>query len=449
MSRVWICGCIVISIWSAARLEAGDFGQFRGSAGTGVVSAQDLPREWGLERNLAWKVKVPGAGWSQPVVQGSKLFVTAAVSDKDLKPRNFADGVKSPLSMGLGFMARAPKINIQWKVFCYDTSTGQLLWDRTVDEGKPQFAIHPSNTYATESPVVDGNGLYVYFASTGKVAGLSLDGELKWQRNVGTFKTSNNFGTGSSLAMFEGKIFVQNMTEGSADLVCFDADTGEEVWKDTREKKATSWTSPIVWANALRTEVVVATAAQVIGYAPDSGERLWTLSNVKGAASGSPCSDRERIYFGSSDPFSKGPLVALSAGGSGDLSPEKANKQFDSCAWLIDRAGPGMASPVSNGEYLYVVDRNILRCYNANSGERVYQKRIPNTGMIAACPVVVGNELFVVDEDGSGSLIATGPEFEVLGSGKVEDTVWASPAIVDDSIYIRGVDFLYRFSNGT
>lgn len=426
-------------------IVAGEFGQFRGSAGTGVVEGQDLPKSWGPDDNLAWKIAVPGAGWSQPVIHNGRLYVTAAVSDKELKPRNFADGVKSPSSMGLGFMARAPKLDIKWTVFCYDSSNGKLLWDRVVDSGNPKFAIHPSNTYATESPVVNKNGVYVFFASTGKVAGLGLDGQLRWQRDIGTFKTSNNFGTGSSLAMHDGKIYVQSMTEGSADVFCFDCETGNEVWKDSRKKSVTSWTSPIIWSNNLRTELVVATASQIIGYEPETGRRLWTLENVKGAASGSPCSDANRIYFGSSDPFSKGPLVAMNAGGNGDLSPKKANSEFESCAWLIDRAGPGMASPVSNGKYLYVVERNILRCYDANTGKRIYQNRIPNMSMVAACPVVVGDQLFVVDEDGQGSLLAVGPEFKVMGSGKVEDTVWASPAITDDSIFVRGVDYLYCF----
>lgn len=443
MSRIASLAVCILAV--ASELNAGDFGQFRGPDGTGVIEQQDLPTVWGPKQNLAWKIAVPGSGWSQPVIHGKRLYVTAAVADKELKPRNFADGVKSPSSMGLGFLSRAPKVDIQWTVFCYDTKDGTLVWRKVVDSGNPKFAIHPSNTYATESPVVDSQGVYVFFASTGMVAGLSLEGELQWERDIGTFKTSNNFGTGSSLAMHEGKIFVQSFTEGSSDVFCFDCKTGDEVWKDSRKKPVTSWTSPLIWTNTIRSELVVATASQVIGYAPATGERLWSLENVKGAASGSPCSDSARIYFGSSDPFSKGPLVAMRAGGSGDLSPQKSNTKFEGCDWLIDRAGPGMASPVSTGKYLYVVDRNILRCYDANSGERLYQKRIPKTSMVAACPIVVGQQLFVVDEDGHGSLIAVGPEFEVVGSGQVEDTVWASPAITDDSIYIRGIDFLYCF----
>ena len=427
------------------RANANDFAAFRG--GQGVVAEQDIPTTWSANENLAWKIAVPGAGWSQPLIVGNRVYVTSAVSADGAKPKNFADGVKTPQSMGMGFFARAPKIDIEWKVFCYSTVDGRLLWEKTVHSGKPKFAIHPSNTYATESPVADESGVYVYFGAAGIVAGLDASGEVRWQRDVGVFKTSSNFGTGSSMAIHEGHVFVQNFSEGSADIYCFDTDTGKTVWKDSRERNGTSWTSPFVWKNAARVELIIASDGQIDGYQPKSGDKLWTLTNIKAASTATPCGDDQKLYFGASDPFAKGALFALTAGSEGDLSPKKKNTEFKNCAWMQKRAAPGMSSPVVAAGYVFVTDKNILRCYDSTNGERLYQSRIPDLDMVAASPIVVGEKLLVLDENGAASLIKVGNEFKVVGGGKLKDVFWSTPAVANGSIYLRGVDFLYCIRN--
>lgn len=437
-------GLMLVAVCSSSWLLAEDFTQFRGASGRGMTAA-DVPLEWSGDdsKNIAWSVEVPGAGWSQPLVLGNRLVLTSAVSQKDLRPKNFADGVKTPQSMGMGFMTRAPKIDIQWKVICLDKRDGSLLWDKIIDEGQPKFAIHPSNTYATETPVANESGIYAYFGATGKVAGLSLDGELKWEADVGVFKTSNNFGTGSSLAIHEGRVFVQNLSQGSSTITSFDCQTGEQIWQRDREKKETSWSSPIIWNNEMRSELIVSGGQTVDSFDPETGETLWTVSKVKAATACSVCADEKQIYFGGSDPFSSGPLFAIAAGAKGDISPEKMNDEFSSCAWMVKRAAPGMASPVSSGSLVYVAEKNILRCYDAVSGERIYQKRVPSIEMVNASPIIAGQFLLLLDENGRSAMVRLGREFEVAGGGKIDDTFWATPALDENSIYLRGVKKLY------
>ncbi len=426
---------------TSAGLNAEDFTQFRGPGGK--VPAQAIPTDWSPEKNLAWKIPVPGSGWSQPVIVGDRLFVSTAVPAETWKPKNFADGTRTPASMGLGFLAKAPRFDFDWQVVCMSATDGSRLWSKTVTTGRAKFAVHPSNTYATETPVADQHGVYVYFGAAGKVAGFDLDGELLWQSDVGVFKTSNNFGTGSSLAIYDGKVFLQNYSEQSSSLMCFEAQTGQLLWEDKRDSNGTSWTSPLIWQHARGVELVASSGRELIGYNPADGERLWTLDNIKSPATATPASDSQRLYFGGSDPFSKGPLFAMSAGGRGKLSPKKKNKEFAQCDWMLPRAGPGMPSPVSTGKFVYVVDKNILRCYDAESGKRWYQTRIPNTNTVAASPLVIGDQLLVLDEDGQGSLIQVGPEFKVTGGGKLPDTFWATPAVANGSLYVRGIEFLY------
>ena len=248
---------LLVCLGLNAAAVAGDFSQFRGPRGWGIVPDQPIPREWSVEQNVAWKVPIPGAGWSQPIVRGDRVFVTTAVSDKPLRPKNFKQGVRMPQSFGMGFLSQAPDVQIEWKLYCLNVGDGALLWAKTIESGKPSYPVHPSNTFATESPVADANGVYVYFGAAGKVAGLSYNGDLQWQQDVGVYKTSNGFGTGSSLAIHDGKVYLQNLSEGSADVYCFDARTGDIVWKATRDTKATSWSTPLIWANDQRVEVVV------------------------------------------------------------------------------------------------------------------------------------------------------------------------------------------------
>jgi outer membrane protein assembly factor BamB len=430
-------------VLSVAAVNGDDFPSFRGVNGWGVAPEQTIPLTWSESENLAWKADLPGSGWSQPVVIGDRVFLTLAASEKDLKPKNFADGVKSPQSMGISLLAKSPDVTIEWKVYCLRMSDGSVLWDRTVHAAKPKYPIHPSNSFATESPVADSGGIYVHFGAAGVIAGLSPDGEELWKREVGVRKTSNSFGTGSSLAIDEGRVYLQDLSEESADVSCYSASTGEVLWKTSRAKNSTSWSSPVVWNNAKRKELIISGDQLVESYDPKTGALLWKVGKVKAATACSPCADSERLYFGGSDPFSKGPLFAISVGASGDVSPEKSNDAFSGNVWKQDRAGPGMASPVSNGEFLYVVDKNILRCYRADSGEPLYQTRLPGLEMVAASPLIVGNKLLIIDENGAGCVVATGAEFKVIGTGAIADTVWATPAVSNGSVFFRGLNSVY------
>lgn len=437
-----VCCCLLIS----ADGKCDDFTQFRGSSGNGVAGDVRLPESWSKDSGLRWKVPSPGAGWSQPVIWKDRVYLTGAVSEQDIRPANFADGLKSPQSMGVSLFAKAPDVVIQWKLFCLNLNDGKLVWEQSITEGKPKFPIHPSNSWATETPCVDENGVCVYFGAAGIVAGVSHEGKVRWTKDVGVFKTSNGFGTGSSLAGYSGMIFVQNFSEQTAVVYGIDAKTGQEKWKYERPEPLTSWSTPLVWKNELRSELIISGGEQLESLDPMTGHVFWTLRKVKAATACSPACDSKQLYFGGSDPFSKGPLFAVKAGAEGDIEPEKKNETFKACAWLQERQGPGMASPVSSGEYIYSTENNILKCFRATDGERLYQTRLPGLDMVAACPIMVGTSVFLIDENGKSLLVEVGPEFKVIGKGDIGETVWATPAAANGALIIRGVDSLYCIS---
>lgn len=437
------CLMACLSLIGSQTCRGGDFTQFRGSLGNGVVPDQQIPLAWSADENVAWAVRLPGSGWSQPVVLNGRIYVSAAVNENQPKPANFAGGVRSPQSMGVTLFAKPPEGEIEWTMSCLNAEDGRVLWQKTIRKGAAKFSVHPSNSYATETPVVDQNGVYVYFGAAGIVAGLSHDGDLLWSQDVGVFKTTNSFGTGSSLAIFEGRLFLQNFTEESAVLHCLATGTGQELWRFERDKKATSWSTPVVWRNGQRAELIVSGDNRIDSLNPENGEPNWTAANIKAATACSIGTNLNGLYFGGSDPFSKGPLFAVAPGATGDISPEKTNARFDHCRWLQEKQGPGMASPVCSEQFVYTTDKSILKCFSAATGERLYQTRLPGLKMIAACPLVIGDKLLLLDEDGRACIVRTGKEFEVIGTGQLDDVFWATPAVADGSIYLRGVDKLY------
>lgn len=433
--------CLIILVLPST--SRADFPQFRGVGGAAKSTLENLPLEWTDGTNLAWKVSVPGTGWSQPIIVGNSLYVTSAVSDQDLKPKNFAGGARMPQSMGLGGLTPAPKTNIAWQVHSYEPQSGKKRWSTIVCEGQPKYPVHPSNTYATETPVGSSKGIVAFFGATGIAAGLSPDGEIRWKQELGVFPTNNGFGTGSSLAIDDDLVFIQHFTEGSAFVVALHVETGEKKWSHQRERKGSSWASPIVWSNEQRTELVISGGELVESLDPKTGEILWRVANVKAPTACSIASDASRIYFGGSDPMSKGPLFALRAGTVGDLSPKKKNEAFEGCDWVEKKAAPGMASPLSTGKFVFVNDNNILRVYEAATGKKVNERRIDGFGSIAASPILINDKVLYLDEQGNGILIKADASCETIGRGKLDDTFWATPAIDNESIYLRGIEYLY------
>lgn len=413
--------------------------QFRGVRGNGV-SDQTFPGIWSQQKNIAWSAKIPGGGWSSPVSSGDRIFVTTAVSDDDTGPQGFGAGVQS---MGAFYQSKAPDQPYSFEVHCLASADGSLLWKQSVVNRKPPFKIHPSNSYATESPVTDGRNVFVYFAAVGMVACLDIAGDQVWSRELGAFKTSNDFGTGSSLALHDGKLFVQCDNEEKSFVCALDVETGADVWRDDRDSR-TSWSSPVVWQNQLRTELVVCGSGTVTSYDPASGQVLWRLSGTGGAYSASPTFDRQRIYLGQSGRTSRGPLVAISAGASGELTLDSGPDE--SMAWSSDSAAPGMCSPVVINGHVYVLSRGILSCHDATTGERLYRERLQNASSVTASLWAAGDQLFALNESGETSVVKSGAAFELVSSNSIEGLFWSTPSVTNSALLIRSADKLHCIS---
>ena len=425
----------MVLILMASTALAGDWQQFRGP-NAGKVAKLTHPMEWDATKNIAWAVPIPGSGWSSPVVVGDKIFVTSAVSESGSKPKGMMAGVSS-----MGSYRSAKPEKHTFTVSCLSLKDGSTVWTKSVGEMVPPI-VHPSNTYATESPATDGKHVFTFFATSGKLIAWDLDGKELWKKELGSYKSGNGFGSGSSLTTLEGLVFVQYDNDENSFVAAYDATNGNQVWRDDRSTR-TSWSTPLIWANSKRKELVTCGSGVVTSYEPATGKKLWTLKGIQSSFSASPAIDGDRIFFGNSGPMSAGPLVSVAAGADGDIQLDSEFKS-DKVAWSRTRSGPGMASPVVAKGCLFIPGSNgVLNAYDVKTGERLFKERVAKMGTVAASLWADDDTVFILDENGTAFMFEGGREFKQISSNTIKDLFWSTPAIAGDTLLLRGVEKLY------
>ncbi len=475
---------IVLGAFVANAGSGADWPQFRGPGGNGVATDSNLPSEWSTTKNIAWKATVPGVAWSCPIVVGDKVFVTTAITEKQQKPKGgfgpggggggFGPGGGGGGGYGPGGK-KAPDVVYQWKVMCLDRTTGKVLWDEMALEGKPKNPIHPSNTYATETPVSDGERVYAYFGMMGLFC-FDMAGKQLWKKDFGTYSMMFGHGTASSPILHDGRLFIQCDNEEKSFLAAFDAKTGKELWKVSRTER-TDWCTPLVWKTKNRTDIVAGGSQKIRGYDPETGKVVWEMSVGGGQCEASPVADEERLYFGTGTGpgggggmgpgggrpggpggppggggggmrgGGGGTLFAIKAGATGDISLKAGQTSNDGVAWSIAKAGPSAPSPLVYKGYVYILSQQggMVSCYDAKTGKAAYtRERIPQAKSFWASPWAYEEKVFCLDEDGTTHVLKAGPEFEVVGKNTLgRETFWSSPAMAGGALFIRGVDHIY------
>lgn len=439
-----------IGLALAASTLADDWPQFRGPDGNGVSAHGRIPSEWSSTNHLAWRVPVPGSGWSQPVTVGNQVFLTTAVGGPPARPSDYASGVSDPYTAA-GETAPAPDTLVEWKVLALDLRSGARQWERTVVSARPRYPVHPSNTYASETPAADSQAVYAWFGAAGTLAALDHDGSLRWRRELGVFRQQGNFGTGSSLRLYRGRLYVQCFSEEKALLVCLGTHNGRTLWQLDRPSPGTAWCTPLVWHNRQRTELVVYGQKLMTSQDPLHGRELWRASGIDMPGPSSCAADDRHLFFGFASPLKRTSLYALEAGAKGDQSLAGTTKTFACETWSVPGAASGVASPVVAAGCLYVARDAFVGCYDVATGREHFRERLPGFRCVVASPVAVGPKVLVVDESGLAVVLEAGPQFAVAGHAKLDDTFWASPAVARGALLLRGMNHLYclRGDQGT
>ncbi len=423
----------------AVTLHGADWNRFRGPDGNSIVEGAVLPTEWSEDSHVAWKVKIPGRGWSQPVVVGDRVFVTTAFAENEEKPKRYDGGLP-------GDARNATQDEYQWKVYCLSVATGKILWEDTPYSGKPAQPKHRGNTYASETPATDGERVVVYFAAQGVVC-YDVAGKKLWEKDLGVYPMQAGWGAGSSPILYHDSVLIQCDNEQKSFLVALNKNTGDEQWRINREEKS-NWATPYLWKNKLRTELVLAGGKKMRSYNPDDGTLLWEMAG-SGRTALSPVGDDELLFVDSVYWFqaSPGRLAAIRAGASGDISlPDEKTLTNKDVAWSMMFKSYRNSSPLLYKDCLYMLEQSagIVRCFNAKTGKVHYQQRLPDSPGFASSPWANDGKVFLLDDAGNTVVLEAGPQYKLLASNHLNDEIfWSSPAVAGDQLLIRGMQHLY------
>ena len=421
---------------------AEDWPQFRGpTMNAAVAENPDLPEGWSQTENIEWSTEIPGLGWSSPVVWGDRVFlttVTAAGEFEQPKPGLYApNGRPEP-----------PQVNQDWRVYCLGLATGEIVWQRSVKSGVPDFPRHMKNTYASETPTTDGERVYVRFGDLGLCA-FDMDGQEVWNVPIPFKRTRNDWGPASSPIVHGDLLIVLRDNEEESWIAALDKRTGEEVWRTARDE-VSSWSTPFVWEHEQRTEIVTSALNRVRSYDLD-GKLLWEMDGrMSWACIATPFSSHGLVYVNSGyfgDQHR--PAYAIRPGASGDISLSDGETSNEYVAWYQPKAGNYNTSPLVYGDIYYsLLDRGFFESYDARTGEPVYgRQRLPVGASFSASPWAYNGKIFAASEQGDTYVIKAGPEFEVVGVNSLDEMIMASPAIVGDRLILRTQSKVYSIKN--
>ncbi|MDA2927134.1 PQQ-binding-like beta-propeller repeat protein [Acidobacteria bacterium AH-259-G07] len=431
--RLWLVVLSFVTVQAAG--PQGHWPSFRGPGANGLAEGYPTASTWNLEtsENVEWKTPIPGLGHSSPIVWGDRIFVTTAVSSQ-----------KNPkLKVGLyGDIRPVDEDTIHsWRLYCLDKHTGQILWERVAHEGVPRIKRHPKSTHANATPVTDGKRVVAFFGSEGLYC-YDMKGTLLWKKDLGLLDSgyylvpSAQWGWASSPIIHNNKLIVQCDVQKNSFIAGFDIRDGREIWRTPRSDVPT-WSSPTVHGGARRTQVIVNGYRHIGGYDIQTGQELWRLTGGGDIPVPTPVV-ADGLIFITNAHGAMAPIYAIRVRARGDISLQGDASSDEYIAWSQKRGGAYMQTPLVRGEYLYSCRNNgVLSCYQAKTGERLYQKRLGKGGGFTASPVSADGKIYFSSEDGDIYVIKAGPEFELLAVNSMGEICMATPAISEGTLFVR------------
>ncbi|MBX9791221.1 MAG: PQQ-binding-like beta-propeller repeat protein [Pirellulales bacterium] len=391
-------------------LLIGDWPQFRGPNSDGHAAKTATPLEWSDTKNVAWKVAVPGLGWSSPVVADGKIFLTTAV----------------PRGAGLSLRALA-----------LDTTSGKVLWDREVRAVETAPAIHVKNSHASPTSIYRDGALFVHFGTLGMARLAASDGSIKWFCNELIYAPVH--GSGGSPILQDGKLVV--VCDGSSQpfVAAVDAESGRIAWKTSRSVEARishSFATPALVEVNGKTQVIAPGPNHLAAYDLASGTELWRVQAAGWSVVPQPAIAHGLVIY--NHDYDHPELLAVKLGGAGDVTESHV-------VWRLQRGAPSSPSPLVVGDDLYFVsDKGIASCVNAKTGEGHWSERLG--GNYSASPIFANGKILFLDEDGVATWVEPGRQFVVYGRNEVPGRTFATPAFADGAMYLRTDEHLYKIA---
>ena len=440
--------------------------QFRGPDANPVGTHAKLAERWSKTENVEWSQEIPGRGWSSPIVTGGKVYLTTVTTEgKSKQPQigteysneYVAELMKQKLPMDQVIAKvterdiELPKeVMLHYYLYRLDLKSGKVEWQREFYKGQPPGGRHRKNSFVSETPVTDGKLIYVYVANLGLWA-FDLKGKQVWTTPLEAHPIYLEFGTGSSPALADNLLVIVNDNEKQQYIAAFDKKTGKQVWRTNRDiakgqPARSGWSTPYVWRNALRTEIVAIGPGEVISY-DLSGKELWRMSGISGSPVPTPFAYDGLLHINGG----RGrPLFALKPGAKGDISLAKDQTSNEFVVWSQPRSGTYLPSSLAyNGAVYSLTETGILSRFDAKTGKQIYKTRIdPAATAFTTSPWAYNGKLFLLSEEGQTFVVDAGEEFKLLHVNALDDFTVATPALVGERLLIRTEKRLYSIKNG-
>lgn len=405
--------------------------QWRGPVANGVAPRAIPPVEWSETKNIRWKLPLAGKAHSSPIVFGDRVFLITAAPVGEAQPPVFdtAPGVHDSLPV---------THRHQYCVEAIDRRDGIVRWKRVLREEFPHEGGHVTGSPASHSPVTDGISIYAFLGSRGLYC-LGLDGEIKWQKDLGRMQTLHSHGEGSSPVLHGGTLIVVWDQEGDSFLYSLDKVTGAQRWKVPRDEK-TSWSTPLIVEQDGRAQVIVSATKRVRSYDVETGVLIWECAGLSDNVVSSPVAAHGVLITGNSY-YRQAMLAIRLAGARGDIT------DTDRVAWRLNRMTPYVSSPLLYDDTLYFIrhNQNILSRLDPATGtprgEPVRLDGIRDN--IFASPVGAAGRIYITARDGNTVVLRHDATNAVLAVNHLDDSFSASAALIDGELYLRGERFLY------
>lgn len=423
------------------------WGQWRGPLGSGVAPLADPPTTWNETNHVKWKVKIPGEGNATPIVWGDRIFILTAIpTGKKGEPRpaqtnaagggNPSQAENAPKGPGVT-KPKAPDEAYQFVVLCCDRKTGKTLWQKVAREEVPHEGHHPDNSYASASPVTDGQHLIAYFGSRGLHC-YDMNGKLEWSKDYGLMQTRLGFGEGASPTLYGDSAILCRDDETDNDfIVALDKSTGKELWRTPR-KEPTGWSTPLVVEYEGKAQIIVNATTNVCGYDFATGKEIWSCTGQTANAIPSPVASADTVYVTSG--LRGNALYAIALGHTGALAGTEAVR------WTHNKNTPYVPSPLLVDDLLYTITLNngVLSCFDAKTGAAHFAgERLEGITGIYASPVAAKGRVYLLARDGTCLVLKQGPKLEILARNKLDDKTDASLALAGKDLFVRGHQYLY------
>ena len=416
--------------------------QWRGTSSHGVSAESELPTNWGVDENIAWKVSLVGLGVSSPIVWGEQIFVTSQIGNAPVRKGSHPQLSREDSSLvihenPLGGSRRKPKpqgSEVLLVVEAFNRSDGSQLWEYHVQATGAFPQLHEKHNLATPTPTTNGEHLFAWFGN-GQIVCLDMDGHAVWTRHLGVEYSPflNQWGHGSSPVLYNDLLILLCDHQQDSYLLALDKNTGKERWKVDRGTGRISHSTPLVVPGPLSDELIVNSSERIDAFDPTSGKLLWYAGNSRQTPIPSPVFHDGVIYM--SRGYRNSDFLAIRPGGRGDVSASHI-------MWRTPGGASYVPSIVHYDGLLYMTNEvGVVTCAEASTGEHVWRQRLG--GVFFASPVAADGKVYLVSETGETFVLRAGRKPHILARNDLEERFIASPAISKRQLFLRSDGTLF------